>query len=194
MEKQERVDGELRERETGFMKFRKPLSVYIKWTKGPNAGTEVLYVKGENDGKLLAKPTGLLGLKTYRLDPRGRLAMADNRHPITDAGIGHTIDLLESSRKRAVANGVARVRLLPKAPKARPPGARFELIVDAGRNAGYYCRRAVVTFDEKTGLVSAIQVYDWDNRLLEDYRYFNIKTDPGLTDRDFDPNNPAYRF
>lgn len=192
--KQERVDGKLLPRETGLFKFRKPFAVYIKWHEGPNRGTQALYVRGQNNGRLLARKGGLLGLKTFRLDPNGRLAMSDSRHPITEAGIGNTLNLLETNRKRAVAQGCARVRRLPDDPRAKPPGVRFELIVDADEKAGYYCRRAIITFDRKTGLISAVQVFDWKNQLIEDYRYFDLKINPGLTNRDFDPNNPEYNF
>jgi hypothetical protein len=191
---QERLEGELRPRSVGLIKFRKPYSVYLKWHEGPQAGTQALYVAGENDGKVLARKGGLLGLATFRLQPTSRLALSENRHPITEAGLGFMLDLIESNRKRAVANGCARVRRLDERAALQPQGPRYELVVEADGNAGYYCRRALVTFDPRTRLLVAVQVFDWNNRLIEDYRYLNVRLNVGLTDRDFDPKNPAYNF
>jgi len=193
--KQERIAGKMRPRERGFFKFRKPFAVYVKWIEGPDKGTEVLYVRGKNDGKLIAHPTGLLGFKTYHLDPKGRVAMRNHRHPVTEAGIGHLIEIIAENYHKATAAGCAEVRrLLPDDPKAKPRGPRFELIVKGPRKPDYYCKRAVVTFDPKTGLVVAVQVYDWDDLLIEDYRYLHLRLNRGLTERDFDPGNPQYGF
>lgn len=191
---QERIDGELRPREVGAMKFKAPFSVYIKWFEGPQAGTEVLYVRGQNNGKVLAHKTGLLGIATFRLEPTSRLALLDNRHPITDAGIGQIQTIVESNCKRALAEGKGRARQLADRASLEPAGARWELLVEADKNAGYYCRRAVVTFDPKTHLVVAVQVFDWNNKLVEDYRDLNLRLNVGLTERDFDPENIEYDF
>ena len=44
-----------------------PFSVYMKFLK-PRAvaGREVIWVKGQNDNKLIAHEGGLLGVKTFR--------------------------------------------------------------------------------------------------------------------------------
>lgn len=39
-----------------------------------------------------------------------------------------------------------------------------------------------------------IQIFDWSNRLVECYGFEDLKLNPGLTDRDFDPKNPKYQF
>jgi len=191
---QERIEGELRPREVGLFKFRKPFSVYIKWREGQQTGMQVLYVRDQNNGKLLARKPGLLGLVTFRLDPTSKLALADNRHPITEAGIGFLLDVVESNRKRAVAEGRARVRRLDDNPRMQPRGPRYELLVEADEKAGYYCRRARVTVDPITHLLIAAQVFDWDNQLIEDYRFLGLQLNVGLTDRAFDPKNPNYGF
>lgn len=192
--KVERIDGELLAPERATFKFKKPYAVYLKWIEGPNEGTQAMYVRGKNRGRLWARTGGLLSFKTFRLDPKGKVAMKGNRHPITEAGIGFTLDLLETQRKRAAAAGVARAKRLADDPKASPRGVRFELTLNAARSAGYYCRRAVVTFDPANKLVTAVQIYDWNDQLIEDYRFSDLRINPGLTDRDFDPKHPDYRF
>jgi hypothetical protein len=44
------------------------------------------------------------------------------------------------------------------------------------------------------------EAYDWPKQpgeppvLLERYTYTDLKLNPGLTDADFDPKNPEYKF
>ena len=58
----------------------------------------------------------------------------------------------------------------------------------------YYCYRAIVTIDDELKLPVGVKVYDWNDKLIEDYRYKNIQINPGLTDQDFSPENPNYSF
>ena len=81
---QERIRGELLPLETIGIKFATPFRLYLRWANGPNRGRQVLYVEGENDNLLLDREPGLLGLATFRLDPRGFLAMRGRRHPDAD--------------------------------------------------------------------------------------------------------------
>jgi hypothetical protein len=190
----ERIDDELTPAARGAFKFRKPFAVYLRWDEGANKGLEAMYVRGKYDDKVVAHPAGLLGLKTYWLDPKGALAMRGSRHPITEAGIGNMLEILDANRRRAVAENRASARRLPEQPNPGPAGPRYELLVAGKPSNAFYCRRAVVTFDPKTHLVAAAQIYDWSDALIEDYRYSNLRLDVGLTDRDFDVENPAYGF
>src|SRR5690606_38369403 len=60
--------------------------------------------------------------------------------------------------------------------------------------------QATVFVDEKNQLPIAYVSYTWPEkegkkpRLLEEYVYTNIVLNPGLTDADFDRDNPAYGF
>jgi hypothetical protein len=63
LEKRERVAGTLRPREVVEAAFReKPFSVFMKWRVGGSRAHSVLWVEGENDGKMLARPPGILGI------------------------------------------------------------------------------------------------------------------------------------
>ena len=65
-----------------------PFSVYMKWLSG-DRGRQLIYVDGQNDGKLLVQPGGIKGRLTgvLSLDPSGTLAMSDSRYPIQTAGL-----------------------------------------------------------------------------------------------------------
>ena len=69
------------------------MSIYFKFQK-PNRGREAIYVAGRHNGQVVAHDVGLgkLVAGTMHLDPKGSMAMEENRHPITEAGIGALID------------------------------------------------------------------------------------------------------
>ena len=91
LEMQEEVDGDLRP--VGLIEFktrRQPFSVYMRWTESEQ---EALYVDGENDNRLIVKPTkGLAAIRrVWRLDPDCKMAKQTCRYPITDVGIENLI-------------------------------------------------------------------------------------------------------
>jgi hypothetical protein len=59
-----------------------------------NVDQTAVYRQGFNDGKVLARESGLLGVLTgtLRLDPNEALSLSDSRHPITEVGIGRIVD------------------------------------------------------------------------------------------------------
>ena len=58
----------------------------------------------------------------------------------------------------------------------------------------FYAGRLVVWIDEKLGLPLQIDLYDHEGKLYEHYEHLDLEVNVGLTDADFDPKNPAYRF
>src|SRR5260370_4648324 len=100
--KQERVNGEdLQDLQTIELKLRhEPFSVYMKWTEGGDVGRQVLYVDGHDMLVRLGGKKGKL-LPVIPLDPTGSRAMAESRHPATEMGLLHLIDVLLKYRKRA---------------------------------------------------------------------------------------------
>ena len=198
--KRERVNGKLLPEERVRFKFRKPFMVYMKWVGEINTGQECLYVKGKHGNKLLARGTGLKSMVSVKLDPEGKIAMSGIRHPITEAGIGHLIDLLRKDRALAAKHGEGKVfnRGKDRARRTRKSGApmlqKFTCILPKDTRPEYYCHRAEVAFDVELGLPVSISIYDGANNLLERYRYENLKLNMGLTDKDFDKDNDVYRL
>lgn len=195
MYKQERVKGTLQPSETIEVKFRKPLSVYLKWTGDVNPGQEAIYVAGWNDGQMRAHK-GSFPDVTVNLKPTSSMAMRGNRHPITQAGFGHTIGLVAHDARRSEENpgdGVEYVDL----GESTVHGAAsrcLEQRVPSAAGAHYYAARARVCFDLRSRMPTRVTVWDAQDQLLEDYGYAKVKLDVGLTDLDFDPANPAYKF
>ena len=192
--KQERVDGRLLPEETIFLKFQKPLKVYMKWIEDPSKGTEALYADGSNGNKLLVHRGGLLGILTLSLDPRGSLALTKNRHPITEVGLGFLIDGLKRNIRAALLHGELEViRLAEESFRGRSTMVvEAKFAPRAGRT--YYASRMICHIDTELMLPIGAAFYDERDALFERYSYSDVKLNVGLTPLDFSRENTAYRF
>jgi len=177
--KQERVAGKLLPEEEMRMQFMAPFAVRLRWVGRVHRGREALYVRGKNQDRIRARQGGLLRLFSVNLDPTGKSAMKDNRHPLTEIGIGHVVEALGRDLDRARAKGE-----LGLAATAEAGLVRIELSF-AGE--GYYAPRQRVWIDRGLGLPTRIEVYDGRQDLLERYEYRDLKLNTGLTERDFEP-------
>jgi outer membrane lipoprotein-sorting protein len=52
----------------------------------------------------------------------------------------------------------------------------------------------VINQDVESKILVRIALYDWDDHLFENYNYEELNLNAGLTDTDFDPQNPEYHF
>jgi outer membrane lipoprotein-sorting protein len=58
----------------------------------------------------------------------------------------------------------------------------------------YYAARGTVWVSPESLLPTRIEIFDADGELYERYFYRDVRLNIGLTDLDFDPENPDYRF
>jgi hypothetical protein len=199
--KRERIDGRLRPRHVMLMKVRtRPRSIYFKFRQ-PSPGREAIYVDGRNDGKVLAHEVGLKRLLagTLSLDPTGSMAMEDNRHPITHAGIGSLLDTVESRWSRDLDPTESMIAIRD----GQLVGSRPCTLIESTHPRHlpqllFY--RVRVYIDRELGLPVRFEAYDWPvspeaaPELVEEYTYTDLKLNVGLTDADFDVSNTAYAF
>jgi hypothetical protein len=184
-----------------------PLAVYMKFLKPSNIkGREVLYIEGQNKGKIVAKEGGIKGkvLPAISLPPTGRLAMRENRYPITEFGV-------ETLTKRLLERGnvdptIADCTVVYKegATVCGRLCRYLEVRREApktGKNAelGMNVPLARVFTDIELDVPIRYVAYEWPvgdepPQILEEYTYQNLKINVGLTDLDFDKNNPKYGF
>jgi hypothetical protein len=92
MDKQESINGKLQKPEEIKVYFREhPYSVYMQWLKGARKAERALYVEGENDGMMLARPYGFFARKVAGdivvRDPTGAEAKQSGRYPISEFGL-----------------------------------------------------------------------------------------------------------
>ena len=180
-----------------------PFSIYMKFLK-PNdtAGREVIWVDGVNDNKLMVhEARGLIGMKTFHLEPTSMLAMQGQRYPIYEVGVENLlVKLIEKAeRNKTTTAGPCQVDYRDGIVVNKRNCSMIELLHDE-RHPSCEFHRARVFIDDELQLPCGYAAYDWPVRpgekpqLIEEYNYFNIKTNVGLTDQDFNPANPAYKF
>jgi hypothetical protein len=212
MVKRELLGGELSEHQFMQAKIRnrkvvngkivQPLSVYLRYLKPSSVkGREVIYVEDRNDGNIIAHEGGFKGrfLPTVNIPPDGMLAMRGQRYPITEIGLENLIvqllDRGQTARKFSDAQCEFRknARIKDRACtvfQVTLPTKRPELV--------FY--QAQVFIDDQFKVPIRYIAYDWPIRegaplqVLEEYNYLDLKVNVGLTDKDFDPNNTAYKF
>jgi hypothetical protein len=210
MVKQERVGDKLLDEELMRIKVRHgqagqsppvPKSFYLLFEKPRSmTGREVIWVEGRNENKLVAHEGGLLNVIRANLNPTGLLAMRGNRYPITELGIETLV-----------------MRMLEKGQRDRQYD---ECTVDIDRDMevdGHKCTVVTIThphprahfeffqakiyIDDEIDLPIGYEGFIWPDDdsagepvLLERYFYRDLKINVGLTDLDFDPDNPDYSF
>lgn len=210
--KQERLGDKLGDEQQMFCKVRNrkekdgkvttPLSVYMRFIK-PSKGREVIWVEGENEGKLTAHEPGLRGklLGTLHLPPEGQIAMMGQRYPISQTGFENLVFQL--------------IRRGFKELKHDKSETEVDIIENVEFN-GRKCRKIVVRHPKKSDRYEFYEgrilvdnewniplhysAYLWPEQeggelpLIESYSYSDIKLNVGLTDKDFDYENEEYDF
>lgn len=206
--KQERVGGSLLEAQFLTCKIRQeqanestaPFSVYLRFLEPDSVrGREVIWVRGENEGRLLAHEGGWKNLTTLRLQPDSKLAMIGNRYPITEIGIENLLIKLLEIGRREMELGTCEVEVKHDlAINGRPTS--LVLIRQSERREGQRFYRAEIYLDHELEIPVRYAAYDWPESegseplLLEQYTYTDLKLNVGLTDDDFSPENPKYKF
>jgi hypothetical protein len=201
--KRERIDGTLGEHEYMFTKIRqRPFSVYMYFLAPAKLkGQEVLYVAGQNDGKLLGHPNGIRHklIGTVKLQPDSMLAMAGNRYPITELGLRRLVTRLIEVGEHDMKFGDCEVKMIGGA-KVSGRDCTCIQVVHTARRKEFIFNMARIFIDNQLNVPIRYEAYDWPKEpggppvLLEEYTYVNLKLNNGFTDQDFDPKNPNYQF
>ncbi|MBT6155112.1 MAG: DUF1571 domain-containing protein [Planctomycetaceae bacterium] len=207
--KQERIGDELGEAQVIRIKLRhEPFSVYMKWLSR-DKGRELVYVEGENNGKMLVHVGGWKArlLPTVKLDPHGKRAMEASRHPVTDAGLLEVARRCVAYRQRDLkaVSGV-RCRMLDN--QKFDDRDCYCFIIEYDRpelSEGY--RKVVAHIDKEYSLPVSVKNYGWPKgnasllateldaqTLVEVYSYSEIRLRSQLAEADFSRHNKAYRF
>ncbi|MEC9003823.1 MAG: DUF1571 domain-containing protein [Planctomycetota bacterium] len=210
--KRERINGTLGDYEYMYTKIRNqrvangkivsPLSAYMYFVK-PAAvkGREVLYVAGQNNGKMCAHEGGTKGrlIPSVWLAPNGVIAMKGQRYPLSEIGIENlVVKLIERGlrdrtrdecevefRRGAKINGRECTIIQVTHPRRRP---YFDFHI------------ARIFIDNQYNVPIRYAAYDWPKaanakpEVVEEYTYLNLKINVGLTEEDFDTKNPKYNF
>ena len=212
MTKRERVDGKwqsapqymavkIRHEKKEGDKITVPFAVYLKFLKPERiAGREVIFVKGRNDGDLIARRGGRRNPNmTVQLAPDGPMAMDGNRYPITEIGFVVMVERLIEVMKNEIESEECEIKIFSDAKLNERSCTHFELtMLERSPDSKFMKARMFVDNEYRVPVYYA--AYDWPEKEggdpveLEEYSYTKIKLNVGLTDKDFDPSNPDYNF
>ncbi len=202
LRKQERLKGKLGPVQTLEMKVRRqPFAVYFKFLS-PQAGKEVVYAEGHYDNKLIAHSGGVARLLVPRLavPPDHPLALADSRHPVTEAGLANLVERLLKFRRLDMADSDA-ITILDRVTDGSGREWLRSVHLHSLSDESRPFARIEVLYDSKTFIPFQIRNFDWPNPgqsgdllLAEEYVYENVDFESQLSALDFDPANPNYAF
>lgn len=192
MHRTELIGDKYKVQKNVMVKYRKPGSFYLKWTEGQGKGSESLYIRGQNDGKMLVHLPGLYKFFVFSMAPGGKRALKNNRHTIEQVHFGFFIDRIKHDLDMARGDPTAVIKINGEELLDGVPTLGF--VGEFGGNKEYYGKRVIINIAKGNNLPVKIEVYGWDDCLLESYYFTDIVLNAGLKDSDFTADNPEYGF
>ena len=135
-----------------------------------------------------------------RIDPNGLIAMKGQRYPITEAGIEKLAEkLIERGLRDRKLVKDCEVSFLRNA-KIRDRVCTVLQVKHAKPLPQLDFHVAQIFIDDELGVPIRYAAYNFPKaagqkpELIEEYTYLNLKLNVGLTNKDFDPKNPEYKF
>jgi len=190
---QEYMFAEIRNRKVKDGKIVTPLSVYLYFLKpGSVKGREVIFIEGQNNGKMVVHESGLLGrvAPAIWLKPNGPIAMRGQLYPITEIGIETLVDRLIEKGERDRARGECTVEFI-KGAKINGRVCTVLQVKHPTRRPWFDFHIARIFMDDELKVPIRYAAYTWPKQpggrpqLLEAYTYLNLKLNVQLTDADF---------
>jgi len=179
--RQETVKGKLRKPEKIAFYFKRPFKVRMRWLSGSKTQSEIVYVEGENDNKILVKMKGLLAglIKVLRVDVDGYLARRSSSRPVTQAGIGKMIDSLVDLTTRAKDQNEVELTYLGEEWLDDRKVHVVERLLPADK---YDSPRTLIYLDKRLDVPIKLIRYDADGEVHEQYEYQDLLVNVGLED------------
>lgn len=201
--KRERIKGKLYDAEVMEAKIRSPrsdnetrLAVYLKFIPPSSAaGREVIWVDGSNDGQLLSYQFRV----PIKLAPTSALAMMGNKYPITEIGLLRMVEKLIEKGLRDKELGDCKVEIF-EGQLVGQRSCKLIQVTHPEKRDNFDFHIAQIYIDEQLELPIRYAAYLWPTAegeaapLEEEYTYSDLRINVGLTDKDFDPKNPDYKF
>jgi hypothetical protein len=180
LETQERIDAVFREQ---------PFSVFMSWQEGPRKGQKVLYVAGENNGKLLARGAGFVAGLTgiWEKDIHGVEAKQNGRYTIDEFGIylgtRRTLAALKRAEARGALHfsyhGVFRVLELGDRPCYKFVRTDYDPPEPDGEN------ELTIFIDQENWLQTGSILKDVHGNVIAEYYFRDIKLNPEIKKEQF---------
>ncbi len=179
-----------------------PMRVYLRFVAPEaNKGREVAWAEDLNDGQMAVHENYFpLNLKTIWLDPNGIIAMQGQRYPISEIGLVRLVEKLIERGEEDRDNPDIQVTLTRDHTIGDVPAELIQVKRGTPTEKEDDFSLAEISIDPQRQLILRYRSFGWpeeagaDAPLLESYTYHDVKTNVGLTEKDFDPKNPEYEF
>ena len=179
-----------------------PMRVYLRFTSPSELhGREVIWAEDLHNGQMAVHEVGLLlGLKTFWLDPNGIIAMQGQRYPISEIGLVKLVEKLIERGEKDRNNPAISVTVTSDHQLGDTETELIQVRRSEPSNDDEDFSLAEIVIDPERQLVLSYRAFGWANNeggeppLLESYTYYDVETNVGLTEEDFDPKNAAYNF
>jgi len=204
--KRERIEGELQEHHAIDMRVReqslagtqvvRPLSVMLEFL-GPERveGRRVLFVAGQNDGKLLVRKGGRrFGYVVVDVDPDGPIVRQESLMPISEIGFSHLLDrMIRTLEQDMVADPSGDDTIVEHIKGVAIDDRPCEMlrVTHPRRRDGLQFFSASVAIDTELHVPVRFDVYDWPEApggqppLTAEFTYTNVTLNPNLDDAVF---------
>ena len=192
LDKQVNKNGKLYSDPDVYVKYKKPAQYYFRWDQGEFKGQEVIFVSGSNNDKIVAHSGGVFRFFTFHLDPDGYMAMKRNHHSLKESGMEKIMRIIENNYHRSKETGLGMIQYVGEARIDEREVWGIHGVFP--KDHGFYAHEIIIYFDKRLQLPIKIAVYDWSNRLIEQYNFRNLRINVGFQKCDFDPENPEYNF
>jgi hypothetical protein len=184
MEKTERLFGHLYPREVIDVYLReKPHSVFMSWREGARKAERVLYVEGENNGKMLARPAGsvarLVAGDVVERDVDGSDARQSGRFTLNIFGLKKSVERTLASWKAGYDQGQLYVEYLgvhPIRETGNRPCYHFHRVCAVPENDGVM--EQTVYIDHDTWLMRGLVIKGEEGKLIGEYYFRDIEVNP----------------
>jgi hypothetical protein len=184
--KQERIAGKLKPLEKLDVHFREqPFSVHMKWLEGAQLASAVLYVEGENNDDMLAKPRFIPIPVSRKKD--GPDAKASSRYTIDQFGIylgaKRTVAAMRDAQRRGELyvryEGVFKVPELNNRPCYKFVRSPYVPLEEEGVN------ELTIFIDQDTGMQLGSVLKDDKGELIASYFFADIQVNPEFKTNQF---------
>ncbi len=209
--KRERVDGRLRPYEYFDAKVRQEWrenkrlvhrrGVYLRYV-GPESvvGREVLWVDGQNDGKVLVRRGGKrFNYITVELSPTSETLLRESNYSPAEMGLLTMVQNLIEIGESDMQHGECEVKFFRDVKIDKRPCLCIQVTHPVQRDYFKY-HIARIYVDNERPIPLRYEAYDWAEEeggkpvLTEEFTFQNVKLNVGFTDAEFRRDNPAYGF
>lgn len=177
--------------------LRRPEDLYMRWVGEAYQGREALYRPDHNQGRLKVSEGSYV--PTLDLDPTGAVAMLRSRHPVWMGSVLRTANTILQGADTLSADPALNASYVDQGTVLvrGEPSHCYQADLPVHRDPRQYAPRVLVCMGLEHGLPTRFAAWERAEgglRMVEDYGFEGLVVNPGLTDSDFDPDNPAYGF